>query len=175
MLIERIPETALIQADETAINALLTAAFAEDFDDRSYHQQRHTTRFVVREGAAIIGHMALCYRAIRLGENLVPIIGLAEVATDPIHQGKGIATALLAETLNEVRTTQAEFYLLFGVRPIYAGHGFRAVPNPVTHVEMYHARTSKITTAENTDLMVMQLRDRMWDDTAPIDLLGHMF
>lgn len=175
MQIERIEEEHLTPADEAAINRLLTAAFREGFDDRSYHQQRHHCRFVVRDGELIIGHMAMCYRSIWLGDTLVNIVGLAEVAADPNHQGKGIASALLQATLNEAKGTQADFYLLFGVRPIYAGNGFRAVPNPVTHVQMYHARTADVVTAKQTDLMVMELGDRKWVDTAPVDLLGHMF
>lgn len=175
MQIERIEEYNLTAKDEAQINTLLVRAFDESFGDRSFHQQRHHIRFLTRDNGKVIGHMALSYRAIRMGDTLVNNIGLAEVATDPDHQGRGIATELLKATIAEARASQADFYTLFGVRPIYAGHGFRAVPNPVTHTALYHARTGDVTRAETTDLMVMQLRDILWDDTAPIDLLGFSF
>ena len=175
MLIERINEWDLTPVDEERINRLLMAAFKEGFGTRSYYQQRHHLRFIVRDRTEVIGHMALSYRDIRLGGSLVPIIGLGEVATDPSHQGKGIATALLLETIAEARKSQAVHYLLFGVRPIYAGHGFRSVPNVVTHVDMHGAHTGEVATSEDSSLMVMELRGVHWDDTAPVDLLGHLF
>lgn len=175
MQIERIDEYNLTTEDETRIHTLLVRAFDEDFGGRSFHQQRHHIRYIARDGDNIIGHMSLCYRSIRMGDALVRIMGLGDVSTDPDHQGKGIASALMSETLKEARASQADFYLLFGVRPMYAGNGFRAVPNHVTHTELYGARTGKIATATNPSLMVLQLRGSAWDDTAPIDLLGFSF
>ena len=175
MQIERIEEYNLTSEDEGQINTLLVRAFNEDFGDRSYHQQRHHIRFITRDGDKIIGHMALCYRSIRMGDALVRVIGLAEVSTDPDHQGRGIASALMAETLKEARASQADFFLLFGVRPMYAGNGFRNVPNHTIHTRLYGARTGEVATAPEPHLMVLQLRDIEWDDAAPIDLLGFSF
>lgn len=175
MQIERIEEYNLTAEIEAQINTVIERAFNESYGGRTFFQQRHNTRFIARDNGKIVGHMALSYRAMRMGDRLINNIGLAEVATDPDHQGRGIATTLLKATIAEARASQADFYTLFGVRPLYAGHGFRAVPNATTHVRMYGARTSEIATAENPNLMVMQLRDIVWDDTAHIDLLGFSF
>ncbi len=175
MQIERIFETKLTSSDEVRINSLLVRAFDEGFGERSFHQQRHTVRFVARDRDLIIGHMALCYRSIRLGVDLVRIIGLGEVSTDPKYQGQGIATKLIGETLKFAQDSEADFYLLFGDRPIYAGHGFSPAQNHVKHVEMYHGRTGQVVTATETSLMVLPLKEREWDASALVDLLGHMF
>ncbi|WP_342077324.1 GNAT family N-acetyltransferase [Yoonia sp. SS1-5] len=175
MQIERIYEADLTPADEVLINRLLVRAFDEGFGDRSYHQQRHYFRLIMRDADAIIGHMALCYRAIRMGARLVNIMGLAEVATDPDEQGKGIGSALMKAAIAETRKSQADFFLLFGVRPMYAGNGFCNVSNPISYVDFYHARMGNIHHTDDHALMVLKTGDLDWDDQAHIDLLGHNF
>lgn len=174
MKIDRIDETRLTPEDEAEIATVLLRAFKEDFGGRSFHQQRHHVRLVARS-PHIIGHMALCYRDIRVGEALVPIIGLAEVATDPDFQGKGIGSALMKAALQEARDSCAAFFLLFGVRPMYAGNGFVAVDNRITSTQLYHARTGEVVTETGTDLMVLPLGPQDWDAEAPVDLLGFKF
>ncbi len=175
MQIERIDEIDLTPADEARINTLLVRAFEEGFDDRSFHQQRHHLRLILRAGDDIIGHMALCYRSIRLGEELVRIMGLAEVATDPDHRGKGIASEMMTHAIAAARDSQATYFALFGTQPLYAGRGFVAVPNPVKHTALYGAWTGEVQVDDRGFLMVMPLRDKPWDDTAPVDLLGFSF
>lgn len=175
MQIETIDEQNLTSADEQRIMQALQKAFSEGFEDRSFYQQRHNKRFIVRHGEDIIGHMAVCYRAIRMNDQLVRIAGLAEVATDPDFRGQGIASKLMAKVLDYVQDTQADFFLLFGVRAMYEGNGFRPVPNPVTYVDMQGAKTGSVSQLHKTHLMMRQLKDIPWDDTADIDLLGHMF
>ena len=102
MQIDRIDELRLHSADEAQITTLLTRAFGEEFGGNSFHQQRHHVRLVVRQ-PHIIGHMALTYRAIRADGHMLDIIGLAEVATDPDHRGRGIAGALLQAAISEAR------------------------------------------------------------------------
>ena len=102
MQIDRIDELRLHSADEAQITTLLTRAFGEEFGGNSFHQQRHHVRLVVRQ-PHIIGHMALTYRAIRADGQMLDIIGLAEVATDPDHRGRGIAGALLQAAISEAR------------------------------------------------------------------------
>ena len=175
MQVERIEEMRLTAADEVQINALLLAAFDDSFGDRSFHQQRHHLRLVVREDGAVIGHMAICYRAIRLGPRLVTVAGLAEVAASPQHRGKGIAGAMLTAAIAEVAQTQAAFFILFGDRPIYAGRGFVAMPNATTYTAMSGAQTVFVAAATGSDLMVMPMGAEPWDTAAEVDLLGRKF
>ncbi|NBD30188.1 MAG: GNAT family N-acetyltransferase [Alphaproteobacteria bacterium] len=177
--IDRIEEMRLEPDDEAQIAQLLLAAFDDEgFCGRSYHQQRHHLRLVLR-APEIIGHMALTYRAIRMGDALVDIVGLAEVATAPERQGEGIATRLLTAALDEARSSGAAFFVLFGNRPIYAGHGFRAVSNPLTYTPMYGQETGAVirqeTAVTHDDMMILPLGDMPWDASAHIDLLGTKF
>lgn len=174
MKIDRIEECRLTAVDEDEIATLLPRAFNEDFGGRSYHQQRHHIRIVAR-APHIVGHMALCYRDIRMGEALVPIMGLAEVATDPDFQGKGIGSAMMKAAITEARASSATFFVLFGVRSMYAGNGFMPHSNEQISTQLHNARTGEVVTGPSNGLMVLPLTDQPWDTTATIDLLGFTF
>lgn len=174
MQIDRIDELRLHHADEAQITSLLDRAFGEEFGGNSFHQQRHHVRLVVRQ-PHIIGHMALTYRAIRVDGQMTDIIGLAEVATDPDHRGKGIAGALLQAAIAEARLSPARFMLLFGVAPLYAAAGFRPVQHKLRSVAMYWSRTLRTQTKQSEGLMMLPLTDQVWPDGADIDMLGHLF
>ncbi|GGL54755.1 GNAT family N-acetyltransferase [Wenxinia marina] len=176
MKIDRISEWHLTAADEAAIAALLESAFDVGFGGRTFYKQRHHLRLVMRDGDAVVGHMALCYRAVRLGGRLVDIVGLAEVATDPARQGQGVASRLLPEAIAAARETRAEFLLLFGDRPLYAGAGFVAFPdNPMRWTGMDGAATGETCTGVSETLMVLPLAGAAWDGAADLDLMGPLF
>lgn len=175
MQVERIEEVRLSADEDAQINRLLLAAFDDSFGARSFYQQRHHVRLVVRDAGVIIGHMAICYRAVRLGEMLTTIAGLAEVAVNPAYQGRGIAGQLLSAAIEEVKNTQAKFFVLFGNRPIYAGRGFVEKQNTVTYVDMTAAHTVAVKTTSDAELMIMEMSATPWDNHGVLDLLGHNF
>jgi len=175
MPIELIPEWQLTIEDEAQIAALLARCFDTDFGGRSYFKQRHHLRLLWRDEGHIIGHMALTYRAVRLGAKLVDIVGLAEVSCAPEHRGKCIASALLQRSIAEAKASPAAFFLLFGTAALYAGAGCRPAGNPITYVEMLGARTGAVKSEPAETLQVLALRDTGWDGTAPLDLLGTLF
>lgn len=162
-------------ADDTAIADLLARSFDVDFGGRSYFKQRHHLRLVQREAGQIVGHIALTYRAVRLGNRLVDIAGLAEVACDPDCRGQGIATSLLGEAIATAKASPAQFMLLFGTAGLYAGAGFRPARNPTTYVEMHNARTGPVKAETAETLQVLALRGAAWDGDAALDLLGCLF
>lgn len=173
--ISNVEEHQLTASDEIALNQLLCSAFGDEFGDRSYFQQRHHIRVIARQDDQIIGQMSLCYRSIRLGADLVPIMGLGDVATAPEQRGRGVAGAMLTTAIDIVSQSAAQFFVLFGDRPIYAGHGFVAASNTVTYSSLENAHTGAVTTKSDANLMVLPLTDRVWDAVAPVDLLGFSF
>lgn len=175
MQIERINEYALTPDQEAEIAALLDAAFGPEFNGRSYFYQRHHVRFLARANGRLVGHMALCYRDVRLGDEILPIWGLAEVATHPDQRGQGIASALLRDTITFVRSTPAQFYLLFGDAGLYAGNGFATYHNPMVYGRFDGGHTGETHRERANYLMVLPLTDRPWDGAASLDLLGFIF
>ena len=175
MLIERIPEWHLIAADDAAIAALLEVSFPTEFGGRSFFFQRHHLRLVTRDAGRIIGHMALTLRAVQLGERLVTVAGLAEVATDPDHRGRGVASALLQAAIQESRMSPAEYLLLFGVAKVYEAAGFRTVANKLAHVASKGTRVARLVTGGDDNLMALALGDRPWPEDVLVDLRGPVF
>ena len=174
MNIDTVAETDLSAAHEAEIAALLARCFATDFGGRSFYQQRHHLRFLAHD-PVLVGHVALTLRAIRIGEVLTDIAGLAEVATDPAHRGKGIAAALVGAAIAQARASRAAHLILFGEAGVYAAAGFRPAHNPMRWIDLTGARMGAVCSERATHLMVLPLRDQPWDPAAPLDLLGNLF
>ena len=175
MIIERIPEWSLGNQDDREIAELLTRSFPTDFGGRSYYRTRQHLRFVHRHEGRIIGHMALQFRAMRLGATLITVAALADVATDHIHRGQGIAGQMLAAVLAVAKASPADFLLLFGNAGLYHGSGCRTVHNLMIWVEMNGAVTGAIHQEPAQEMMVLPLQDMPWNDQADLDLLGSLF
>jgi len=175
MNIEKIDEYELSPDLEAEIAHVLAQCFDTDFGGRTYYQQRHHVRFICRDGDQLIGHLALCYRDVRLGDTLTPIWGLAEVATTPNARGQGVATALLHAAIAFAKTTPAQHFVLFGNRPMYEANGFVRHANIITFLTLEGAKTGGLKTGAHGGLMVLPLSNQQWDGEAHLDLLGHKF
>lgn len=172
---ETIPEHLLTNADDAAIAALLARCFTTDFGGRSFFQTRHSWRHVIRKDG-IIAHLAVQLRAVRLGDDLVTVAGIADVATDPGHRGKGHAATLLQAALDTARHSPARHILLFGTAQLYPAAGFRPIANPLTYIDLTNARTNALYRESPEDhLQVLDLTDQAWDASKPLDLLGGLF
>lgn len=175
MTVETIPEHLLTKSDEAEIAALLARCFTTDFGGRSFFQTRHSWRHVFRDGC-IVAHLAVQLRAVRLGDDLVTIAGIADVATDPAHRAKGHAAALLQAALAAARQSSARHVLLFGTAKLYPAAGFRPISNLLTYLDLTGARSGALCRAEKAaHLQVLDLGPHPWDETRPLDLLGGLF
>ena len=79
---ETIPEHLLTNADEAEIADLLARCFTTDFGGRSFFQTRHTWRHVIRQDR-MVAHLAVQLRAVRLGEDILTIAGIAALLAWP--------------------------------------------------------------------------------------------
>lgn len=177
MRVEAIPEWAF-GPREAEVAALLARCFDVDFGGRTFFKQRHHLRLLALDpgpGGMVLGHVAVTWRAVRLGGRLVDVAGLAEVATHPERRGEGVARVLVERALAEARESLASFVLLFGTAGLYGALGFRPVANRVRHVTVDGGRTLDVRDERGLDLMALPLRGAAWDGEAPLDLLGPMF
>lgn len=175
MGIEAIAEHRLRPEDDVAIARLLAACFATDFGGRSHFEQRHHLRLVWRETGDVVAHLAVLFRAVRLGDDLLTVAGIADVATAPDWRGRGLAAALLAEAVAVARLSLAQFVLLFGEARLYGAAGFVPVGNRITFADLAGARTRRVQRMAAEGLMVLPLGAGIWDGDVPLDLLGHRF
>ncbi|MEN0041108.1 MAG: GNAT family N-acetyltransferase [Pseudomonadota bacterium] len=174
-IIRRTDEIRLTTRFEADIAHLLDEPFRRVFGTRTFFQNRHHVRFTAHVGDALVGHLAVGLRAVRLGEEILDVIGIAEVGVDRAHRGQGIARALMEAALEEGRASPASFALLFGDAKIYGSMGFAKAANPVTSTKLEAARTGETITETEHPLMVCPLTDRAWDETLPLDLAGFRF
>ena len=172
--IDLIPEMRLTAADEAAIAALLARSFPTDFGGRSFFNQHHHLRLVIRDGGAIVSHIAVVLRSVDIAGQRVTVAGLAEVATDPAHRGKGHAATLLRAAIEAASASPAAYVLLFGDAPLYAAAGFQPASNKMAHVVTKGARVGRVVSDGDDHLMVLPLRGQSWPK-GPLDLRGPVF
>lgn len=172
MRIDAVPEWAL-GPEEPAVAALLARCFDTDFGGRTFFKQRHHLRLLARD-PDLVGHAAVTWRAVRLGDRLLDAGGLGEVATEPARRGEGIARALVARAVEAAREGGAAALFLFGDAGLYGGMGFRRAPNPVRHLAVHGGRSLRVREERGLGLMVLPLDGAPWDDAATLDLLGPM-
>ena len=172
--VETVAEHDLTPDTDSAIAALLAQTFDTDFGGRSYFQQRHHWRHLIRAEGRVVAHVAVQLRAVRLGGRLMTVAGLAEVATDAGHRGQGHAARLVRAAIEKAAQGPAEAVILFGNAAVYAAAGFRKATNPLLWTEMRGARTGATKREPAQSLMVLPLRGTVWDDTAELDMLGSL-
>ena len=175
MQIKRVEELRLNQEQEQDIAELLAASFSVDFEGRSFFQNRHHVRFLVYNKVELVGHLALSYRAIHLGERRLNIVGIGEVVVAPNSRRKGIGLALVNAAIEEGKMAKADFAALFGVEEIYAAAGFSLAANRIKLIEMEGARSNQIVEENNPSFMVKPLHNIQWDNSLPVDLAGFAF
>ena len=173
--IRRIEELRLTDDLEAGIAALLSDCMSLDYKGRSFFQNRFHCRFHVEHDGTSIGHLAIAHRTIRLGKELVDIVGIGEVAVAKAYRHQGIGNRLVAAALEEGRTARADFAALFGEKSMYAGAGFVHAPNRLTLSEMEGARTGFMVREFNDHFMICPLSKRKWNNDVLVDLAGFPF
>lgn len=172
---ERVFENEMTVADEAEIAALLARSFDTDFGGRSYFRTRHHLRLLIRNAGAIAAHMALQFRAMRLGGRLIHVATLGDVATDARHRGKGLAARLLQGAIAEARAARASHFLLFGTAGLYAAAGFQPAGNPLIYLDLDGALTRQLRKEPAEVLRVLSLDGSPWENAAELDVLGGLF
>ena len=173
--IERIEELRLNHVQENDIAQLLKDTFSVNFQGRSFFQNRHHCRFLAYLENELVGHLAIAYRAIQMGNRRIDIVGIGEVAVASTARKQGIATKLVQCALEEGRLAGADFAALFGEEALYAKAGFLKASNVITLSEMEGAKTGAIVREPNHHFMINPLGGVKWDSNAPIDLAGFAF
>ncbi|MFD0917414.1 GNAT family N-acetyltransferase [Pseudahrensia aquimaris] len=173
--IERIEEFDLTADQDKAIADLIGRIFNADMGGRSFAQNRHHRRYIIALEGVLVAHLAICFRAIRLGDDLVDAIGIAEVVVDKPFRRQGMARALLEAAIADGVHSLSEFALLFGTERLYRNAGFENAGNPIKLTNMLGAATGETTIGPNSAFMVKPLGSRGWDHSAEVDLMGFSF
>lgn len=127
-----------VPADDDAITRVTVAAFADLAI--SHHTEQHIVRALRRAGALtvslvaeldgeVVGHVAISPLAISDGS--AGWYGLGPISVLPVHQGKGIGSALMHAGLGRLKELGASGCALVGSPGYYRRFGFRNDPGLV--------------------------------------------
>jgi putative acetyltransferase len=79
---------------------------------------------VAEEQGAVVGHVQLNRCWVDARERLLEVAVLSPLATDPVHQGRGIGTALVAAAIEAARAAGEPAVFLEGDPAFYSSRGF---------------------------------------------------
>lgn len=118
---------------------------------------------------SLVGRVGILKRTISVGEELLRVGGICGVVTAPEFRGRGIASALLGESVAFVKNSLRLPFALLTCRSeleaFYEKSGWKTVKGPTVFTQPDGVRTCKGLT------MVMELGLRVWPE-GPIDLRG---
>jgi putative acetyltransferase len=118
-------------ADRESVRRVVAAAFADDgptvaaMVDALDRAGRIVVDLVAEVDGAVVGHVQLNRSWVDARERLVDVLVLSPLSVDPLHQGSGIGTALVAAAIAAAGDTGAPALFLEGSPEYYTARGFR--------------------------------------------------
>ena len=142
---------------------------------RTWFKQIPHERLLAWSGNDLMGHVGMDCRVVRVGEAVVPILGIVDLCVAPAARRQGIGAALLQG--EEERARGQSFALAMADDPRLcqrAGYSLLHATN-VTFLAIDELRCHSVIRRDLSGIfMVKQLAFDAWPD-GPIDLLGHLF
>jgi aminoglycoside 2'-N-acetyltransferase I len=143
--VDRIPSAQLADATLVELRGMFDAAFGKRFTDMSFQHSLGGTHFVVAEEGRMISHAAVVARTLKIGDRPVRTGFIEAVATEPRHQGRGLAWAVMAQVGEAVRETFEIGALATGNHAFYTRLGWEQWRGPL----FVDAPTGRLRTAED--------------------------
>ena len=160
---------------DAAIAGLLDACFGGAHEGRTFFKQVPHQRVLAWSSSGLVGHVGMEFRAVRVGEATVPVLGIVDLCVAPAARRQGIGVALLHEA--EKRAGGQSFALAMADDPrLYRRAGYSLIrAEDVTFLAIDELRCHGVVRRDLSEVfMVKRLAGDAWPD-GPIDLLGHLF
>jgi GNAT superfamily N-acetyltransferase len=165
LTIEIKPENDLPPERKAALDRLFESEFGHD--TLTYALPRWHTMGIL--DGSLVGRVGILERTISVGQELLQVSGICGVVTTPEYRGRGIATALLDESVAFVKNNLRLRFALLTCRSklevFYQRLGWKTVNGPTVFTQPDGLRTCKGLT------MVLECGPRAWPK-GPIDLRG---
>lgn len=170
-------EPMLPAAVQDQLRPLLDEAFPGFFNGRIYVKQQPHFRIVMHSESQLIAHVALDYRVIRIGADIIRICGVIDLCVQKNCRGQGIGSQLLEQTEVHARKAQVCFVVLMAdLHDFYSRHGFIRIQAATTKWLAIEDRAShSLTEQDLSDCFMAKPLTRLGWPEGPIDLLGYLF
>jgi predicted acetyltransferase len=158
---------------ENNISPERKVAFDEMFDrefgrDSLIYVDAHWCTMGIFDGN-LVGRIGILQRTISVGQELIPVAGICGVVTVPEFRDRGIASALLNESVAYIKNRLSLPFSLLTcnakLEAFYDRLGWRTVNGPTVFTQPDGVRTCKVLTT------VLECGPRLWPE-GPIDLRG---
>lgn len=140
-----------------------------------FFKQQPYCRLIARTGAKLIGQIGLDFRAIRVGQEILEIVGLIDLCVARGHQGGGVATSLVQEA-ERFAQGRAFSVLMADDHRLYQRAGY-GTPNAAftRQLAIESLESHSIVERDLSDcFMAKPLGGKVWSE-GKIDLLGYLF
>ena len=177
---ELINEYQLTSIQKNEIAALLKLGFPEvDYQGRIYYKQLPHYRLLIKYNQEIIGVISLDYRAMRLNDKIINIIGVIDFVVHPNFQSRGIGKKSLVYLINYFKQFNSNIdfiYLVTDIPEFYKKLGFKSTSLQIKWMAIHQQSTHSILNQKVADcfLMYLALNDTKWEDGV-LDMLGYWY
>ena len=176
MMIRTFAEPMLPPALQDQLRPLLGDAFPGFFNGRIYVKQQPHFRIIMVNEGEVVGQVALDYRVIRIGAEVVRICFVIDLCVRKDRRRQGIGSKLLAEAETQARQAGVSFIVLMAdLHDFYGRQGFLRIQGGLTRWLAIEDRASHSLKEEDLadQLMAKPLTEIGWPK-GPIDLLGYL-
>ncbi len=175
--VERIFEMELKSTTELQIISLLDKCFPNTFEGRSYYKQVPHTRLLLWRRDALIGHVGLDHRVIRVGNSVVRVVGIIDLCIDPEDQHQRRGSELLQHAERLAGLGQSNYTILFADRDeIYLRNGYISVdPAMITWLAIDELASHSMQRRDFSGTFMIKEITKNPFPNGDIDLLGYLF
>ncbi|MCP4070597.1 MAG: GNAT family N-acetyltransferase [Hyphomicrobiales bacterium] len=158
------------------ITSLRNKSFPDAPRERSYFKQLPHFRLLAEDNGILAGHLGVDHRIIRVGGTILSIFGVIDLFVSDQHQGKGIATSLLAQITELAEQKGIDFLLLHAVDGrLYLKNGFRVISPYLKSLwlcdfENYGVGIERL----DNIIYIKSTSDKAWPD-GTVDIMGYLF
>ena len=151
-------------------------AFRRRSRGRTYFKQLPHARLLARQ-PELVGQVGLDLRILRVGSEVVRVLGIIDLCVAPAQRGRGLATRLLQAAEATAADWGAEFLVLFADSPTLYQRNCYHSPDPAQFTWLgIEDRTScgRLERDFSGTLWCKSVSGKVWPP-GPIDLLGYLF
>ncbi len=114
---------------------LLSICFSNEplFQRQRFFKEKPQHRWYIDDGNRVTAQLAVHEKIISTEKGNYRIGGIAEVAVQPDHRGKGYVKLLLHEAHQWLQKNNFPFAMLFGEKHIYSSSGYSPVLNQIKY------------------------------------------